>query len=419
MIYSVLELTEEIRRHLEERYDWVQVRGEISNFKKAPSGHAYFRLKDKDAVLECVAWRSTVIRWGGLDLGDGQEVIAGGRITIYPPRGQYQLIVSAIRPAGIGVLQQRFEELKQRLAAEGLFDSDRKKSLPLLPNRIAVITSPTGAAIRDFLKILKSCHCPVHVIVCPVLVQGEKAAGEVAEMIQWVNTQKDIDLAVLSRGGGSLEDLWAFNEEIVARAIFQSECPVMTGVGHEIDFTIADFAADVRAPTPTGAAQLICGIFDRHRDQLALLRDRLQRIMLPTLERLRSRIEDSRRALRRYHPIVWIEQQRQRLDELQISLLQAMKSELRTRRMIFDGRRNDLKRLAGYRISGLQKDLERYHTVLQSFDPAKTLARGYSICRKNGEIVKSISGIKPKDTIQVVVQDGTIHSNVFQVQEKQ
>ncbi len=416
--YTVRELTEEIRRNLEERYEWVHVRGELSTYKKAPSGHAYFRLKDLDAVLECVAWKGTVVRWAGLDLEDGREVIAGGRITVYPPRGQYQLVVSTIQPAGIGILQQRFEELKQRLAREGLFDAARKRSLPAFPEKVAVITSPTGAAVQDFLKILHSNHCPVDVTICPVLVQGENAAADIAQMIRRVNAMNVFDLIVLCRGGGSLEDLWAFNEEITARAIFGAKTPVITGIGHEIDFTIADFVADVRAPTPTGAAQSICDLFDHHRYQLSLFSDRLLRIALPQVERWRERLDLTQKIIERYHPISLINQKRQRLDELHDDLFQHIKIVFHDRRRQLNERKKELLRAAKHELERHKNSLHRYENLLKSYDPAQTLARGFCICRKNGRLVMRVADVAPDDTLRITVSDGSIDSKVIEVDTK-
>ena len=332
VLLTVSELTLDIQQCLEERYDWVQVRGEISTFKKAPSGHAYFRLKDDGAVLECVAWKSTVIRWSGLELKDGDEVVAGGRITIYPPRGQYQMVVSAIRLAGVGALQQRFEKLKLKLAQEGLFDPERKKNLPRWLNRVAIITSPSGAAVQDFLRVVRNSHCPVEFTVCPVLVQGLEAAGEIAQMIERVNASNRFDLIILCRGGGSLEDLWAFNEEIVARAIAASQIPIITGIGHEIDFTIADFAADLRAPTPTAAAQVICNLFAEYRGQVYMALDRLSRCIMPQIQKERNRLIHAEKVLRRCHPVNLISLHRQKLDDILFRMMRCMKTSAADRR---------------------------------------------------------------------------------------
>lgn len=414
--YTVTELTEEMRQLLEEQYEWVQVRGEISNYKKAPSGHAYFRLKDDGAVMECVAWKTTVLRWSGLKLEDGVEVIAGGRISLYAPRGQYQLVVSAIRLAGIGALQQRFDRLKEKLAAEGLFDPDRKRPLPKVLKRVAVITSPTGAAVQDFLRVLKNNCCPVQVTVCPVLVQGGEAPGEISAMLQRVNRIGGFDLIVLCRGGGSLEDLWAFNEETVARAIFVSKIPVITGVGHEIDFTIADFVSDFRAPTPTGAAQAICDRFGYHRHELKMSIDRFMRGLYPWIQRRRERIEVCSRALRRYHPVTAIAHYRQRLDEIHLRLLRNAQARVAQGRPQVREKQRHLIRAAQYEFKRLRQDLNRCNGLLQCYNPSQNLARGFAICRReDGRVVVHAREIQPGETIQVSLSDGSLESKVIKV----
>lgn len=413
--FTVSELTERLRLQLEEQFGWVQVRGEISNCKKAPSGHWYFRLKDEEAVLECVAWKTTAVRWGGLTLEDGVEVIAGGKITVYPPRGQYQLVVSAIRLAGAGALQQRFELLKRQLAAEGLFDPERKRPLPLCPWRIAVITSPTGAAIQDFLKIIRAYSCPVEITVCPVLVQGAEAAREIAEMIQAVNRQGRHDVIVVCRGGGSLEDLWAFNEEITARAIFQSMIPVISAVGHEIDFTIADFVADVRAPTPTAAAQMIGDLFERHRERLRLLADRLGRLVRPRINQWKERLAVTQQAIRRYHPLSVIGQHRMRLDEYFSRLARGMRAAVEQRRILCGQNQKTLRAAIGHEMDRRRHAVDRYARLLQSYDPARNLARGYAVCRDaQGRVVSRVSAVQPEDRIQVVVSDGWFGARVME-----
>ncbi|MFB3787541.1 MAG: exodeoxyribonuclease VII large subunit [bacterium] len=416
---SVSELTERLRLHLEEKFGWVQVRGEISNCKKAPSGHWYFRLKDDEAVLECVAWKTTAVRWGGLALEDGVEVIASGKITVYPPRGQYQLVVTAIRPAGAGLLQQRFELLKQRLAAEGLFDAERKRPLPACPWRIAVITSPAGAAIQDFLKIIRSYSCPVEITVCPVLVQGPEAAREIADMIRKVNRLAGHDVIVVCRGGGSLEDLWAFNEELTARAIFQSDIPVISAVGHEIDFTIADFVADVRAPTPTAAAQLITGLFERHRERLRLLNDRLGRSLLPRINRLKERLAVTQSAIRRYHPLAVVEQHRLRLDDFLSRMARAIRAAVERGRLTCGSGRKALRVGIGHEIGLLRQRVERDNRLLESYDPARNLARGYAVCRDEaGRVVSRIEAVRTDVRVRIVVSDGWFGARVMEVNRK-
>jgi exodeoxyribonuclease VII large subunit len=253
IIPTVSELTRRITDLLETRFDQVTVQGEISGWNRAASGHTYFSLKDENALLSAVLWRSRTV---GFPIRDGMKVIASGRITVYGPRGQYQLDCQSLVPLGQGELQLAFEQLKARLHAEGLFDQERKKPLPLYPGRIGVVTSRTGAAIRDIVTTLRRRMPSVQVVLRPALVQGAGAAEDIALAIRQLNDLGDIDLLIVGRGGGSIEDLWAFNEEAVARAIHESRLPVISAVGHETDFTIADFVADVRAATPTAAAEI-------------------------------------------------------------------------------------------------------------------------------------------------------------------
>jgi exodeoxyribonuclease VII large subunit len=413
---SVSQFTETLRTSIEETFSWVQIQGEISNFKAAPSGHVYFRLKDDDAVLECVAWRSTVVRWAGLDLKDGVEVIAGGKVTVYSPRGQYQLVVNAIRLAGVGALQLRFEALKKLLAEEGLFDDKYKKPLPNLPQKIAVITSPTGAAIRDFIKIVKMYHCPVDVTVCPVLVQGVDAPAEISAMIETVNKLSCFDIVVVCRGGGSLEDLWAFNEEIVARAIYQSKTPVISAIGHEIDFTIADFVADERAPTPTAAGLLIADIFGILQEKLNRNAERLIQSVIPSIDRFRSRLELTTEALKRYHPLSVIENKRQKLDECTNFLTYAMKTTVEKRTMQLKQFDQSLKINVMRRLEKVKSDLFRFERLIYSYDPHKNLERGYSICRKpDGSIIRKLSDIESTDIFNVTLSNGSFGARVEKV----
>ncbi|NIR13652.1 MAG: exodeoxyribonuclease VII large subunit, partial [Desulfobacterales bacterium] len=255
-IYTVSALTEEIKDLLEEHFDFVWVEGEISNFRSPSSGHYYMVLKDEKAQIRAVMFRPQT-RYLKFTPEDGMKVIVQGRIGVYQPRGEYQIILDYLEPLGIGALALAFEQLKEKLAAEGLFDEEIKRPLPFLPQRVAVITSPTGAAIRDFLKIIHRRFANIEIIVVPVKVQGDEATAEMVEALDTVNRELNVDVIVLTRGGGSLEDLWAFNQEELALAIRASRIPVVSAVGHEIDITISDLAADLRAPTPSAAAELI------------------------------------------------------------------------------------------------------------------------------------------------------------------
>jgi len=253
-IYTVGEITSEIKQALDQ-FGIVWIQGEISNCKHHSSGHLYFSLKDARAQLKAACFRNNN-RYLKFRPEDGMEVIVRGRLSVYEPRGDYQVIVEYMEPVGVGSLQMAFDQLKEKLRKEGLFEEDHKKPLPLLPRKIGIVTSPTGAAIRDMLRILERRNASLNVLIYPARVQGAGAAEEVAEGIRFLNSRDDIDVIIIGRGGGSIEDLWAFNEEVVARAVYQSELPLISAVGHEVDFTISDFVADLRAPTPSAAMEL-------------------------------------------------------------------------------------------------------------------------------------------------------------------
>ena len=256
-IYSVFEITSEIKKTLD-RFGIIWIQGELSNFKRHSSGHMYFALKDDRAQLKAAFFRNSNL-YLKFRPEDGLEVLVRGRISVYEPRGDYQVIVEYMEPVGLGSLQLAFDQLKEKLRKEGLFDEGHKKPLPLLPRKIGIVTSPTGAAIRDMLRILARRNASLHILIYPARVQGDGSAQEIAEGVRYLNTRRDIDVIIVGRGGGSIEDLWAFNEEIVARAVFESRIPVISAVGHEVDFTISDFVADLRAPTPSAAAEMVSG----------------------------------------------------------------------------------------------------------------------------------------------------------------
>jgi exodeoxyribonuclease VII large subunit len=318
-VWKVSELTERIGEILEAAFRDVWVEGEVSNYHTAQSGHLYFTLKDARSQIRCVCFRDQV---RGLKFRpeDGLQVTVRGSLGVYEPRGEYQIYVSHIEPVGLGALQLAFEQLKKRLAEEGLFDEARKKPLPVLPQRIGVVTSPTGAAIRDILRVLKRRFPNVHVLLFPVKVQGESAAAEIVAAVQYFNRAKAADVLIVARGGGSLEDLWSFNEEIVARAIFASQIPVITGIGHETDFTIADFAADVRAPTPSAAAEIVVRSRQEFERHIAEHFRNLAQLMRYRLSEWRHRVRDleSHRGFRQLE--VLVRRRRQQVDELASSL---------------------------------------------------------------------------------------------------
>jgi exodeoxyribonuclease VII large subunit len=319
-VYSVSELTRELKAVLEGRFPSVLVKGEVSNLRAPSSGHLYFTLKDADACIDAVLFRTEARRLR-FSVQNGLSLVARGRLALYEPQGRYQLVCDTLEPLGAGALQIAFEQLKERLQKEGLFEAARKRKLPFLPRRIAVVTSPSGAAVHDFLRVLHRRYPNLPVLIVPARVQGEGAAQEIARGVVRAAKQPRVDVVVVARGGGSLEDLWAFNEEVVARALCACPVPTVSAVGHEIDFTIADYCADVRAPTPTAAAELIARVKEELVVDLAQRRSRLGRAVRTQLERrrgqmdkLRARVADPRRLIgdRKLR----LDRGRQRLEDL-------------------------------------------------------------------------------------------------------
>jgi exodeoxyribonuclease VII large subunit len=386
---SVSELTKKIKQILESGFPSIAVQGEISNFKRHSSGHLYFTLKDEGAQLPCVMWRS---RASGLSLvpADGMKVIAGGRISVYEVRGSYQLDVQALRQLGAGELQAAFEKLKERLQAEGLFDAGRKRVLPEFPRRIGIVTSPTGSVLQDMKNVFRRRFPGVELILNPVRVQGAGAAAEIAAALDDFSRFGAIDLVIVARGGGSLEDLWPFNEEAVARAIARCRVPVMSAVGHETDFTIADFVADVRAPTPSAAAEL--AVPDR-RELLENVADSWYRIKQAVLDILSDKKERIHNLLNSYafnRPVDLLRQHSQRVDEV-----------LRT-----------LHRVADHAFALTEARQGSLDQRIRALDPRLALKRGYAIVRKQGAVVSSAAGVKRGDAVDVEFQDGTVRSTI-------
>ena len=388
-IYSVSDITFTIKSLLEESLPTIWVEGEISNFKIHFSGHQYFSLKDENTQLAAVMWRSRVER-NPFNPEDGMLVQCLGNIRVYEKTGRYQLDVLQVKPAGIGNLQQAFEELKTRLMAEGLFNSETKKTLPQFPNKIAFVTSPTGAAIKDMLHVLKRRAPYVEVLLFPVKVQGENAAHEIARAINELNEYKDIDLIICGRGGGSLEDLWAFNEEIVARAIYNSKIPLISAVGHEIDFTIADFVADMRAPTPSAAAEL--AVMDK-RELAGILLSYNNRILAAInvkIENIKQRLLNYKKSYGFKRSPDLIHQYAQRVDEL------------------------NMRRINSYKLY-CNHQLEKVNHIQQimaSLNPENILSRGYSITLHEGQLIKSIATLKKGQAITTRLKDGSIESTI-------
>ena len=388
-VFSVTTLTQAIKQTLEDGFFTIWVEGEISNLATPRSGHVYFTLKDEAAQLRAVIFKSAA-RLVRFELENGMQVLLRGSLSVYEARGEYQLIVSRAEPRGAGALQAAFEQLKRRLEAEGLFDPAHKRPIPLLPKKIGVVTSPTGAAIRDILNIVNRRFANVHVLIAPARVQGADAPAEIVRAIEMLNRLPDVDALIVGRGGGSLEDLWAFNEECVARAIFASRIPVISAVGHEIDFTIADFVADLRAPTPSAAAELVV----RNKADLAQTLDaqhaRLKQAMRHLLDR--SRAAAAHAARRVSDPRRRVNELQQRVDDLSQRLARAM--------------RRALERKQAQRDTQIAK--------LDALSPLSVLAKGYAICRNAATLrpVKRIADANVGDALLVRLRDGELRCEV-------
>ena len=419
-VLSVSELTGNIKRLMEKQVGQVAVSGEITNLRAQASGHVYFTLKDAGAQLACVIFRNTSVPHRSL-LTDGRKVLLAGDVTVYEARGQYQLIVSSAELQGVGALQAAFERLKEKLAAEGLFKLERKRKLPRYPQRIGLVTSPTGAAIRDVLHVIQRRQPGLEIIFVPCRVQGEGAAREVAEAVRLLNefairnSQFAIDLILVTRGGGSLEDLWAFNEEVVARAIFESAVPVVSAVGHEIDFTIADFVADLRAATPSAAAELITEGASASREFVAEATARLRQLARQHLEAAEESFAQVRHRLALAHPRRRLQEWAQRLDDAGIALAREAKTQVRERRHRFNQATSHLLRLKPTAQLVLRREqLAALTSRLRLLSPENVLARGYSITTDaaTGKVIRRAEQAKAGQTLRTRVQDGEIESVV-------
>ncbi|MCS7268217.1 MAG: exodeoxyribonuclease VII large subunit [Geminicoccaceae bacterium] len=434
--FSVSELAFALKRVVETSFGLLRVRGELSGFKRANSGHLYFALKDERAVLECVAWRSTLPRLT-FEPEDGLEVVCTGRLTTYPGRSRYQLVVERMEPAGIGALMALLEERKRRLAAEGLFDPARKRKPPFLPEVIGVVTSPAGAVIRDILHRIAE-RCPTRVILWPVLVQGEGAAEQIAAAIRGFSALPEggpiprPDVLIVARGGGSIEDLWAFNEEIVVRAAAASTIPLISAVGHETDWTLIDFAADVRAPTPTAAAEIAVPVRRDLEARLATQGARLASAMARELRTLRERLEGLRRGLPEPRQILGAAAQRlddlgsrleacspraivhrledrlllraKRLEELVRDVLRRARE-----RLALAARGLDPERLRG-RIRDRSEVLDRLGRHLESLSHERVLERGYVIVRTRpeGRVLPRLAALGGASALELQFADGRL-----------
>lgn len=409
-VYTVSQITQLVKLTLEDAFPRLWVEGEVSNFHRHPSGHVYFTLKDDKSQLRAVLFRSdaSLIKF---ELKDGLQILCRGRLNVYEPRGEYQLVADKAEPKGKGALQLAFEQLKDKLKAEGLFDPKFKKKLPLLPKTIGLVTSPSGAAVHDILRTLDRRFAPLRILLYPVKVQGAGAAEEIVEAIDYFGARKNVDVLIVGRGGGSIEDLWAFNEEKVARAIFRCPLPVISAVGHEVDFTIADFVADVRAATPTAAAELVIDTEESFRERI----DELERRVVQTLRLL---IRERRNLVDRltHHRIfqnfrILLLNLEQRLDEL----------DMRARNVL----RDDLNRFSGWmsrvalaeekmqnslrrRIQDGRGEWRRLAAKLDALSPLNVLRQGYTLCWKDGgaRLVRDIAEVEPGQDMSVSFYKG-------------
>ncbi len=430
-VLTVSALTARIRTLLESAFPTLWVEGEVSNFRKAQSGHLYFTLKDERAQLRCVCFRNEA-RLLKFRPEDGLHVTVRGSLGVYEARGEYQIYVQHIEPVGLGALQLAFDQLKKQLEAEGLFAEERKKPLPLLPKCIGLITSPVGAAVRDVVRVLRRRFPDAHVVLYPVRVQGEGSAQEIVEAIRYFSRNRTADVLILARGGGSLEDLWSFNEEIVARAIAASRVPIVCGVGHETDFTIADFVADVRAATPSAAAEIVVRSreeFDRHIAEFRRrLADRARYVVMAHRNRLQELTGHS--AFRRLPDLV--RQRRQQVDERTLVLGDLLRGRLKASSESLLGLQRHLRaidlriRLAALRLrieqgrERIENSSERFFTArrhrlaslavqLDERSPLRLLGRGYAICYgASGQLLRGVEGVELGDEIAVRLSRGKL-----------
>ncbi|MFH1845941.1 MAG: exodeoxyribonuclease VII large subunit [Candidatus Omnitrophota bacterium] len=402
-IYKVSELTRDIRFILEDTFQGIWVEGEISNLKVYPSGHIYFSLKDAKGLLKCVLFRSRA-QHTVFSPEDGLHVLCSGKISVYDKRGEYQLYVDKIEPRGRGALQLAFEQLKKKLYEEGLFAPEHKKPLPVLPQRIGVVTSSAGAAIRDIIQVAQRRYPNIEIVVAPVRVQGREAKKEIVHAIEMFNEynrylkerneiDRVIDIMIVTRGGGSLEDLWPFNEEIVARAIYCSDIPIVSAVGHEIDYTISDFIADMRAPTPSAAAEIVLPVKKELQNRIQEIRYRAHQTVKAKIERWEKAIETLRDSYVLKAPVNMFLQMKQQVDDLVKAADSSIKYMLQLRESCLDGASGKLKML----------------------NPKGVLSRGYSITFKDGKVVGWAKEVKRGDLIETRFAKGSVKSRVEEI----
>lgn len=412
-IYRVTELTRLIKTTLEDEIGEVWVEGEVSNLRRPASGHWYFTIKDENAQLACVMFRGNQ-RQAGCELQEGVKVRIFGLISVYEKSGQYQMMVRLIEPAGAGALQAAFEALKKKLAGEGLFDPARKKPIPLLPQHIGIVTSPTGAAIQDILNVISRRFSNLHIILAPVKVQGEGAAAEIAEAIDLFNAAGNVDVLIVGRGGGSLEDLWCFNEEIVARAVARSGIPIISAVGHETDFTICDFVADLRAPTPSAAAELVIGRKQDFEANLAHISRRLMRAIRADAQSRRARFTAAKNSYVFREPGNIARQMRERLSHIHSRLDHRLRGILREKQQTADELNLRLAQTVKSFLQLRKAELKNLATQIKAISPGAVLERGYSITyNAAGNILRSACQTHEGERLTTRLASGMVASEVI------
>lgn len=414
-IYSVSELSAELRDLLERRFTDVWVEGELSNFQASAAGHLYFTLKDERAQLRAVCFRNTA-RLLRFRPENGKVFRARGRVTTYEGRGEYQLSVEVLEPAGIGALQLAFEQLKTKLEKEGLFRPERKRPIPAFPRKIGIVTSPKSAALRDILTVLKRRHNAVDVLIFPAEVQGEGASLQVMDGIDYLSRATDVDVIIVARGGGSMEDLWPFNEERVARAIVRSQKPVISAVGHEVDFTICDFAADLRAPTPSAAAEIVVKSKNEILERVVQLENRLGSLTKYRLGSLRNFLASKIGSRGFVVAENRIRRMTQRVDDLTFRLEQPGRSGA-----LLSGRAHRVELCEQRLAATIHQRLKKWHQAFAGFahtldalSPLAVLERGYAIClTPEGRVVRSAESVQPGDNVNVRLHQGTLLAKVI------
>lgn len=406
IVLSISEIVDSVKNELQAKFRDIWIQGEISNLRRPSSGHLYFTLKDESSQLSAVCFRMRA-RYMKFQPEDGMDVVVRGSVSVYVPRGQLQFMVEQMEPLGRGALQVAFEQLKARLEAEGLFDPAHKRELPLLPSKVGIVTSSSGAAIQDILRVLRRRNDRVSILLYPTRVQGEGAAAEIAEAIERLSRRPDIDVIIAGRGGGSLEDLWPFNEEIVARAIYDARVPVISAVGHEIDFTISDFVADLRAPTPSAAAEIVSGKREELLSRVSALSRQCQQLISLQIASRKAQYQAliGRRAFidaqSRVRMLI------QSLDELRFRLTGVVPSVMERRRVSLVQNDKDLRQLTLFLLKTQRQGIENWTERLRAYSPQQVLDRGYAIVTSaSGAIVRAPREVSSGEKIQVRVAKG-------------